>query len=104
LGDNAGVSELFRLPVAIRKVNTMNPYQNNVDGQAGVSSHVVWTIEAVRRLGMTTDVETAAAILGIGRTKAYELAKTGHFPVKVLRVGRRYLVPVPAILHVLDLE
>jgi hypothetical protein len=26
---------------------------------------------------MTTDVETAGAILGIGRTKAYELAKHG---------------------------
>ena len=32
----------------------------------------VWTVEAVRALGMTTDVTTAAAILGFGRTKAYE--------------------------------
>ena len=64
----------------------------------------VWTPDAVRRLGLTTDVETAGAILGIGRTKAYELAKTGQFPVPLLRAGRRYLVPVPTLLHLLGAE
>ncbi len=64
----------------------------------------VWTVEAVRALGITTDVETAGAILGIGRTKAYDLAKAGQFPVRVLRVGRRYLVPTPALLKLLDVE
>ena len=34
-----------------------------------------WTLERVHALGMTTDLETAATILGIGRTLAYELAK-----------------------------
>lgn len=63
-----------------------------------------WTVEAVRDLGVTTDVETAGAVLGIGRTKAYELAKSGQFPVKVLRVGRRYLVPVQALLHLVDAD
>lgn len=63
-----------------------------------------WTEQAVRGLGMTTDVETAGAILGVGRTKAYELAKAGEFPVKIVRVGRRYLVPVPAILKLLNGE
>jgi predicted DNA-binding transcriptional regulator AlpA len=53
---------------------------------------------------LTTDIETAGAILGVGRTKAYELARTGQFPVKVLRIGKRYVVPVPAILRLLDLE
>jgi Helix-turn-helix domain len=64
----------------------------------------IWTIEAVRNLGATTDVETAGAILGIGRSKSYELAKSGHFPVRVLRIGRRYLVPIPSILAVLGVE
>ncbi|MEV4210217.1 helix-turn-helix domain-containing protein [Micromonospora sp. NPDC049662] len=64
----------------------------------------VWTIDAVRDLGVTTDVETAAAILGIGRTKAYALARTNEFPVRLLRVGRRYLVPVQAILKLLAAE
>ncbi|HEY7222533.1 MAG TPA: DNA-binding protein [Micromonosporaceae bacterium] len=60
-----------------------------------------WTIDAVRSLGTTTGVETAGAILGIGRTKAYELAKAGTFPVAVLRIGRRYVVPVPPLLTLL---
>jgi hypothetical protein len=64
----------------------------------------VWTVEAVRALGMTTDVATAAAILGFGRTKAYELAKNNQFPVQTLRIGRRYLVPVSAILRLLDAD
>jgi hypothetical protein len=63
-----------------------------------------WTTESVRGLGLTTDVETAGAILGIGRTKAYELAKQGQFPVVVLRLGRRYVVSVPAILTLLAAE
>jgi hypothetical protein len=56
-----------------------------------------WTIEAVRAPRHDTDVETAGAILGIGRTKAYELARSGEFPVVVIKVGRRYLVSVPAL-------
>lgn len=63
-----------------------------------------WTVQAVQELGVTTDVETAGAILGIGRTKAYELAKAGQFPVKIIRVGRRYLVPTPALLQLLGAQ
>jgi hypothetical protein len=53
---------------------------------------------------MTTDVETAGAILGIGRTKAYELAKSGEFPAVIIKVGRRYVVSVPAILGLLGVD
>lgn len=60
-----------------------------------------WTTEDVRALGLTTDVETAGAILGVGRSKAYALARAGDFPVRVLRVGRAYVVPVPEILSLL---
>jgi hypothetical protein len=60
-----------------------------------------WTPESVRQLGLTTDVATAGAILGIGRSKAYELAKNGQFAVTILRVGRRYLVPTNALLTLL---
>ena len=55
-------------------------------------------------LGVTTDVETAGAALGVGGFEAYELAKTGEFPVRVVRIGRRYVVPVAAILQLLDIE
>jgi hypothetical protein len=53
---------------------------------------------------MTTSVETAGAVLGIGRSKAYALARQDEFPVKTLRVGRRYLVSVPALLRMLDAD
>jgi hypothetical protein len=65
------------------------------------TASTAWTPDAVRNLGMTTDVATAGAILGIGRSKAYELAKNDEFPVAVLRVGRRYLVPTSALLALL---
>jgi hypothetical protein len=61
-----------------------------------------WTIDAIRGLGSTTDIETAGAILGIGRSKSYQLAKSGEFPVRILRIGRRYLVPIPPILDLLE--
>jgi predicted DNA-binding transcriptional regulator AlpA len=60
-----------------------------------------WTIEQVRELGMTTDLETAAEILGIGRTLAYDLIKNDQFPVRLLRLGRRVLIPVPELLQFL---
>jgi predicted DNA-binding transcriptional regulator AlpA len=47
---------------------------------------------------MTTDLETAAEVIGIGRTLAYDLAQRGAFPVRLLRLGRRVLVPVPDLL------
>ena len=51
---------------------------------------------------MTTDVATAGAILGIGRSKAYELAKgaSSRSPSYV-RIGRRYFVPTSALLTLL---
>ena len=61
----------------------------------------IWTPEAVRRLGMTTDVTTAAQILGIGRTLAFDLLKHDKFPVRVLRIGRRVVVPVPDLMRLL---
>jgi hypothetical protein len=50
---------------------------------------------------MTTDLPTAAAVLGIGRTLAFDLARTGQFPVRLIRLGRRLLVPVPDLLDFL---
>jgi hypothetical protein len=53
-----------------------------------------WTPEAVRQLGATTDVETAASIIGIGRTLAYELVRADEFPVRLIRIRGRIRVPV----------
>jgi hypothetical protein len=68
----------------------------------GARSRRVWTREEILTLGMTTDLETAAQILGIGRSKAYQLAKHGEFPVRVRRIGRRYVVPVLPLLTYLE--
>jgi hypothetical protein len=60
-----------------------------------------WTVAQVRELGMATDIETAASVLGIGRTTAYALARSDEFPAPVIRVGRRYVVSVEGLLAVL---
>ncbi|GGS97499.1 hypothetical protein GCM10010156_64620 [Planobispora rosea] len=49
-------------------------------------------------------IVTAGRVLGFGRTKSYELARTGEFPCRVIRVGRSYLVPTAVLLAVLGLE
>ena len=63
-----------------------------------------WGEQDIRGLGASTDLVTAASILGIGRTTAHTLARAGRFPVPVIRVGRRYRVPVAPILRLLALD
>ncbi len=46
---------------------------------------------------LTISVEEAAALLGLGRSAAYEAARRGEIPTR--RLGRRVLVPVPALLE-----
>ena len=46
----------------------------------------------------------AGTRLGIGRTLAYRLARTGGLPVPVLRLGRRLVVPRAALDRALRLE
>ena len=42
----------------------------------------------------TCSVEEAGLALGIGRSLSYQLAKAGRFPVRVLRIGRLYRIPI----------
>jgi len=49
----------------------------------------------------TVDLVTAARALGYGRTLAYELARRGVFPCRVLRLGNRYVVPTADLLRTL---
>ncbi|MDP8929738.1 MAG: helix-turn-helix domain-containing protein [Actinomycetota bacterium] len=48
----------------------------------------------------TLTVAEAAELLGVGRSSAYEAARRGDIPT--LRVGRRLVVPVPALLRLLE--
>ena len=61
-----------------------------------------WTTGEIRALGVRTDLETAASIWGIGRTRAYELARTGDFPSPLVRVGAKWVALVGPLLRALD--
>lgn len=51
---------------------------------------------------LVLDVVEAASLLGIGKNQAYEAVRRGELPS--LRVGRRILVPVPALLELLGIN
>ncbi len=55
-------------------------------------------------LPVTIDVETAARALGLGRSKAYELAKRGELPVRCLRLGSSYRVVTAELLDMLGVR
>lgn len=64
----------------------------------------VWTEQQIRNLGMTTNVPTASQIMGFGQVKGYELVRSGEFPVPVLTIGRKIVVPVAGLLKALGIE
>ncbi|WAX55816.1 helix-turn-helix domain-containing protein [Jatrophihabitans cynanchi] len=47
------------------------------------------------------DLPTAATMLGIGRTLAYELVRTGRWPTPIIHIGRLIKVPKAALLELL---
>jgi excisionase family DNA binding protein len=47
------------------------------------------------------DVPEAARMLGIGRTLAYELVRTGEWPTPVVRVGRLIKIPSGPLIELL---
>jgi hypothetical protein len=55
------------------------------------------------RASATVDLMTAARALGLGRTKAYELARREQFPCRVIRIGETYRVPTAGLLELLGL-
>jgi helix-turn-helix protein len=57
------------------------------------------TLKDLGDLPAVIDLVTAAKILGIGRTKAYELAQADNFPCRVLRIGGSYRVPTSELLR-----
>lgn len=48
------------------------------------------SVDEVRALPASTDLETGGRCFGLGRTKAYELARSGEFPIPVLRLGSQW--------------
>jgi excisionase family DNA binding protein len=59
------------------------------------------TLESLKGSGRATiSVEEAGRLLEIGRGKAYECVRNGEIPC--LTLGRLKLVPVPALLRLLE--
>jgi hypothetical protein len=67
--------------------------------------------DEIRALPASVDLATAGLAFGFGRTRSFELARSGEFPVRVIPVGRRpdgspvkFRVPRSAILEELGIE
>jgi predicted DNA-binding transcriptional regulator AlpA len=56
------------------------------------------------RLPVVADLLSAASVLGIGRTSAYELVRTGRWPRPVLRLGNRIRVATAPLRELLSLS
>lgn len=50
------------------------------------------------------DLPRAARMLGVGRTCAYELVRTGQWPTPVLRLGRLIRIPTAPLLELLGMN
>ena len=58
-------------------------------------AHTPPTLDEVAKHATIT-VEEAAALLGLGRSAAYEAVRRGDLPSR--RLGRRIVIPVPALM------
>ncbi len=60
--------------------------------------------EELRALPVSFDLPTAARGIGIGSSKAYQLARAGEFPIPVLAVGREYRCTKAHLFRYLGME
>ncbi|MFF0243969.1 helix-turn-helix domain-containing protein [Streptosporangium sandarakinum] len=60
-----------------------------------------WTMEAIKALGPTTNVETAASVLDVSTWLAYELIRRGEWPTRALRLGRKIRIPTHDLVELL---
>ena len=61
------------------------------------------SVAEVLALPSVVDVVTAGRALGMGRTKSYQLARSGQFPCRVIEIGASYVVPTAELLTLLGL-
>lgn len=59
------------------------------------------TLDEIRRWPATVDLSTAAPALGISRSYAYELARRGELPCRVIKVGTRLRVVTSSLIPLL---
>lgn len=65
------------------------------------ADHRGMSLKEVLALPATVNVVTAARALGIGHNKAYDLIRTGQFPVRTLTMGGTVRVPTAALWEAL---
>jgi predicted DNA-binding transcriptional regulator AlpA len=74
------------------------------EGTSMIPATLQMTEADVRSLPPVVDVPTAAAVLGIGRTAAYELIRCGKWPTPVLRLGKLIRVPSAPLLDLVKVS
>lgn len=62
------------------------------------------TEEELRKLPVSFDLPTAGRALGIGSTKAYQMARADQFPIPVLPVGREFRCTKAHLFRYLGME
>lgn len=62
------------------------------------------TQDQILTLPPVVDVPTAAAVLGVGRSAAYELIRCGQWPTPVLRLGKLIRVPTAPLLELVGVS
>jgi hypothetical protein len=67
-------------------------------------SQLKMSLDELLSLPVSVDLTTAGRAFGIGRTKSFELARQGRFPIKVISVGAKYRVTRSAIFDALGLD
>jgi excisionase family DNA binding protein len=60
------------------------------------------TLDEIKCWPAVVSVETAAAALGVSRSYAYELARSGSFPCKIVTVGSRVRVVTSSLVELLS--
>lgn len=60
--------------------------------------------EELAALPAVIDVPTAADVLGVGKTAAYELIRCGGWPTPVFRLGKLIRIPTAPLLALLGVE
>jgi len=50
------------------------------------------------------DVPTAAKVLGIGRSLAYDLVRRGEWPTQVLHIGKLIKIPTQPLVQLLGVD
>lgn len=62
------------------------------------------TRDELLALPVSVDVPTAGKAFGISKLTAYRLVKSGDFPVPVIYVGRKVVVPRASLLRALGID